>query len=126
MSRISTRLSERQEQVIDYVCEVASEGRLPSAADIAREFEFSRQCAAVHVRALIRKGWLLRRSRLELTPTEKAWRRQVVRRQEKQARSSLPRGVLSGGLPSAVVRVQAALDGLDVTTQQLVFAWATR
>lgn len=119
-------LSERQEQIIDFVVDELSHGRAATRAEIGREFEISRQAAAEHVRVLERNGWLRCRGRSGIEPTEAAWNRQVQRSQERGARADLPRGVFSAGTARAAVRVQAALRGLAPAVQQLVLDHVVR
>lgn len=111
--------------MIDFICEEINEGRAPSQSEIARDLEITRQGAAGHVRALVRKGWLMRRGRA-LVPTDLAWRRQVLRDSDRRARASLPRGVLSGGAARAIARVQSALRGMSPDGQQMVLDLAAR
>lgn len=120
------RLSERQEQVIDFICEEIACGRPPTRAEISREFQISRQAAAVHVREIERKGWLLRRGKSGLEPTDAAWNRQVQRSRERRARAELPRGVFTSGTARAAMMVQSALRGLESASQQLVLDLAVR
>lgn len=127
MSRANQRLSERQEQVIDFICEeMANRLRRPSQSEIAAELEISRQAAGGHVKALVAKGWLLRHGKRTLEPTDRAWTRQLIRSQERQARAHLPRGALARGTARAICSVRSAMRGLDQESQQMVLDFASR
>lgn len=127
MSHQSQRLSPRQEQVLDYFCEeMVARQRRPSQTEIAVELEISRQAANGHVKALIAKGWLLRHGKRMLEPTDRAWTRQLLRSQEKQARARLPPGALSRGTARAICAVRSAMRGLGQESQQMVLDFASR
>lgn len=127
MPPTSQRLSERQELILDFICEeMSSRLRRPSQSEIAAEYGIRRQTVSDHIKALVAKGWLVRQGKRLLEPTDRAWTRQLLRSQEKQARARLPPGALSRGTARAICAVRSAMRGLDQPSQQLVIDFAAR
>lgn len=117
-------LSQRQEQVLDFVVECLADPTIgaPSHLEIAEEFSITRQVASEHVRALESKGFLKRgRGHRKLRATPAAWRRVVALEEQRTGRRA---GVAAGASPQVVFALRQLIRTVPKDQRQLVLEFA--